>query len=88
MIIGGWAHNELLRDNYRPRGWKWVKMSKEEVKAYDNDPNISAIFAPDTENSSDDSNYPDDIDKFKYNEDGHAIVCNRWIGFHIKIFPL
>ena len=35
-----------------------MKMSKEEAKAYDNNPNISAIFAPDTDDSSEDSDYP------------------------------
>ena len=30
-----------------------VKMRKEEAKEYDSDPNISAIFASDTEDSSD-----------------------------------
>ena len=73
MIIGGSAYYELLRDNYKPRGGKWVKMSKEEAKEYDNDLNISAIFAPDTHDSSDDSDYSDDIDEFNYNEDNHAI---------------
>ena len=47
MIIGGSAYYELLRDNYRPRGGKWVKMTKEEAKAYDNDPDINKIFAID-----------------------------------------
>ena len=73
IIIGGSAYSELLRDNYRPRGGKWVKMRKEESKEYDSDPNISAIFALNMDNNSDDSNYPDDIDEFEYNEDGHAI---------------
>ena len=50
-----------------------VKMRKEEAKEYDSDPNISAIFASDTEDSSDDSHYPDDIDEFEYDEDGHVI---------------
>ena len=69
MIIGGSAYYELLRDNYRPRGGKWVKMSKEEAKTNDNDPNTSAIFAPDM----DDSDYPNDIDEFECNKEGHAI---------------
>ena len=71
MIIGGSAYYELLCDNYRPRGWKWVKMSKEEAKAYDNDPDINAIFSPDMEYSSND-NYSDDIDKLECDKDGHA----------------
>ena len=73
VIIGGSAYYELLHDNYRPQGGKWVKMRKEEAKTNDNDPNIRAIFASDTDNSSDDNDYPDDIDEFEYNEDGHAI---------------
>ena len=73
MIIGVSTFYELLRNNYRLRRGKWVKMSKEEAKEYDNDPNISAIFAPVTDDSSDDSDYPDDIDEFEYNEDSHTI---------------
>ena len=69
MIIGGSTYYELLRDNSRPRGGKWVKMSKEEARVYDNDPDIKKIFA----NDQDDSSYPDDIDEFEYDEDGHAI---------------
>ena len=72
MIIEGSAYYQLLRENCRLRGDKWVKMSKEEAKEYDNDPNISAIFAPDMDDSSND-NYPDDIDEFDYDEDGHEI---------------
>ena len=72
MIIGGLAYYKLLRDNYRPRGSKWVKMSKEEAKACDNDLNISMIFALDM-----DDDYSDDIDKFEYNEDGHTIFLSR-----------
>ena len=73
-ITRGAAYYEILRDNYRPRGSKWVKMSKEEAKEYDNDLNNSTIFALDIEDSSDDSDYPDDIDEFEYNEDKHAIL--------------
>ena len=73
VIIGGSAYYELLHDNYRPQGGKWVKMRKEEAKTNDNDPNIRAIFASDTDDSSDDNDYPDYIDEFEYNEDGHAI---------------
>ena len=62
--IGGSAYYELLRDNYRSWGGKWVKMNKEEAREYDNDLNISIIFALDTD---------DDIDEFEYNEDGYAI---------------
>ena len=72
MIIGGSAYYELLRDNYRPRGGKWVKMSKEEAIAYDNDPYIKKIFANDQGDDSS-SYYPEDIDAFEYDEDGHAI---------------
>ena len=54
--IGGSAYYELLRDNYRPQGGKWVKMAKEEVKAYDNDPDINKIFTnDDSDNSSSES---------------------------------
>ena len=52
MITGGSAYYELLRDNYRPRGGKWVKMSKEEAKAYDNDPDIKKIFVDDQDDDS------------------------------------
>ena len=73
MIIGGTAYNELLRKNYRPRGGKWVKMTKEEAEAYDNDPDINKIFAnDDSDDSSSESEYVD-IDEFEYDEDGHAI---------------
>ena len=64
MIIGGTAYYELLRDNYKPRGGKWVKMTKEEAKAYDNDPDINKIFANnDSDDSSSESEYVD-IDEF------------------------
>ena len=72
MIIGGSAYYELLRDNYRLRGGKWVKMSKEDAKEYDNDPDIKKIFADDQGDDSF-SDYPEDIDEFEYNEHGHAI---------------
>ena len=74
MIIES-AFYELLRDNNRLRGGKWVKITKEEAKAYDNDPDIKKIFVDDQENDLDDSSsYPDDIDEFEYDEDGHAII--------------
>ena len=71
LIIGGSAYYELLRDNYRPRGGKWVKMTKEEAEANDNDPDINKIFPND---DSDDSwsEYVN-IKEFEYDEDGHAI---------------
>ena len=74
MIIGVLTYYKLLRDNYRPRGGKWVKMNKEEAKAYDNDPDINKIFANDSDDSdeSSSSEYVD-IDEFEYDEDGHAI---------------
>ena len=73
MIIGGTAYNELFRDNYRPRGGKRVKMTKEEAEAYDKDPDINKIFAnDDSDDSSSESEYVD-IDEFEYDEDGHAI---------------
>ena len=40
LIIGGTAYNELIRDNYRRVKGQWVKMSKEEAEAYDNDPDV------------------------------------------------
>ena len=70
MIIGGTAYYELLRDNYRPGGSKWVKMTKGEAKAYDNDPDIRMMFAD--SDSDSDSEYVD-IDEFEYDADGHAI---------------
>ena len=73
MAIGGTAYNELIRDNYRARGGKWVKMTKEDAKAYDNDPDINKIFAnDDSDYSSSESEYVD-IDEFEYDEDGHVI---------------
>ena len=73
IIIGGTAFNELIRDNYRREKGQWVKMSKEEAKAYDKDPNIDMMFAD--SNSDDDSSSSEyvDIDEFEYDEDGHAI---------------
>ena len=73
MIFGGSAYNELFRDNYRPRGGKWVKMTKEEAKAYDNDPDINKIFPnDDSDDSLSESEYVD-IDEFEYDKDVHAI---------------
>ena len=73
MIIGGSAYNELIRDNYRRVKGQWVKMTKEEAEAYDNDPDINKIFANDeSSESSSESEYVD-IDEFEYDEDGHAI---------------
>ena len=71
MIIGGSAYNKLIRDNYRPRGGKWVKMTKEEAEAYDNDPDINKIFPND--DSDDSSSEYVNIKEFEYDEDGHAI---------------
>ena len=73
IIIGGTAFNELIRNNYRREKGQWVKMSKEEAKAYDNYPNIDMMFAD--SNSDDDSSSSEyvDIDEFEYDEDGHAI---------------
>ena len=70
MIIGGTAFNELIRDNYRRVKEQWVKMTKEEAKAYDNDPDIRMMFAD--SDSDSDSEYVD-IDEFEYDADGHAI---------------
>ena len=47
IIIGGLAYYELLWYNYRSRGGKWVKMSKEEAKEYDNDWTL-ARYSPQT----------------------------------------
>ena len=71
MVIGGTAYNELIRDNYRRVKGQWVKMTKEEAKAYDNDPDINKIFAND--DSDDSSSEYVDIDEFEYDENGHAI---------------
>ena len=71
MIIGGSAYNKLIRDNYRPRGGKWVKMTKEEAEAYDNDPDINKIFPND--DSDDSSSEYNNIKEFEYDENGHAI---------------
>ena len=74
MIIGGTAYNELIRDNYRRVKGRWVKMSKEEAEAYDNDPNISMAFVDSVSDdaTSSESEYVD-IDEFEYDADGHAI---------------
>ena len=67
LIIGEFAYYQFLRNNSRPRGGKWVKMTKEEAKAYDNDSNIKKIFMDDQKDDSDNSSsYPDDIDEFEY----------------------
>ena len=71
IIIGGTAYNELISDNYRPRGGKWVKMTKEEAEAYDNNPDINKIFPND--DSDDSSSEYINIKEFEYDEDGHAI---------------
>ena len=55
MIIGGTAYYELLHDNYRRVKGQWVKMSKEEAEAYDNDPDISIAFADPNSSDSDSS---------------------------------
>ena len=75
MIIES-AFYELLRDNNRLRGGKWVKITKEEAKAYDNDSDIKKIFVDDQENDLDDSSSSEliDIDEFEYDADGHAII--------------
>ena len=72
LIIGGTAYNELIRDNYRRVKGRWVKMSKEEAKAYDNNADINMIFANDQCSSSEENNI-NDIDEFEYDADRHAI---------------
>ena len=73
LIIGGTEFNELIRDIYRRMKGQWVKMTKEEAKACDNDPDINKIFAnDDSDDSSSESEYVD-IDEFEYDADGHAI---------------
>ena len=74
LIIGGTAYNELIRDNYRRVKGQWVKMTKEEAEAYDNDPDISMAFADPNSSDSDSSESEFyDIDEFEYDADGHAI---------------
>ena len=74
MIIGGTVYSELIRDNYRRVKGRWVKMTKEEAKAYDNDTNISMAFVDSVsdDSTSSESEYVD-IDEFEYDADGHAI---------------
>ena len=74
LIIGGTAYNELIRDNYRRVKGRWVKMTKEEAEAYDNDPDISMAFADPVSDDSEslESEYVD-IDEFEYDADGYAI---------------
>ena len=71
MVVGGTAHSELLRDNYRECNGQWVKMSKEEAEAYDKDPATHKKLQI-IDSDSSDSEYVD-IDEFEYDEDGHAI---------------
>ena len=74
LIIGGTAFHKLIRDNYRRVKGKWVKMTKEEAEAYDNDPDISMAFAdPVSESSESSESEYVDIDEFEYDRDGHAI---------------
>ena len=74
MIIGGTAYYELLHDNYRRVKGQWVKMTKEEAEAYDNDPDISIAFAdPVSDDSTSSESEFYDIDEFEYDADGHAI---------------
>ena len=74
MVIGGTAYNELIRDNYRRVKGQWVKMSKEEAEAYDNDPDISMAFAdPVSDDSTSSESEFYDIDEFEYDADGHTI---------------
>ena len=49
-------------------------MSKEEAKAYNNDPDISMMFAdPVSDDSESSISEYIDIDDFEYDADGHAI---------------
>ena len=74
LIIGGTAYNELIHDNYRRVKGQWVKMTKEEAEAYDNDPDISMAFAdPVSDDSESSESEYVDIDEFEYDADGHAI---------------
>ena len=80
MVVGGSAYNELIRDRFRYQGGEWVKMSKEELEAYDNiDPKLKKrqqeeghVCTRRSTDSDSDSDYPD-IDEFEYDADGHAI---------------
>ena len=80
MTVGGTAYNELIRDRFRYQGGEWVKMSKEELEAYDNiDPKLKKrqqeeghVCTRRSTDSDSDSDYPD-IDEFEYDADGHAI---------------
>ena len=47
-------------------------MTKVDTKEYDRNPKSVIHRYFDSDSDSDD-NYPDDIDEFEYNEDGHAI---------------
>ena len=70
LIIGGTAYNKLIRDNYRRVKGRCVKMTKEEAEAYDNDPDISMMFA-DSDSDSDSKHVY--IDEFEFDANGHAI---------------
>ena len=74
LIIRGTAFNELIQDIYRRVKGEWVKMTKKEAKAYDNDPNISMVFAdPVSDDSESSESEYVDIDEFEYDTDDHAI---------------
>ena len=100
MILGGSTYYELLRDNYRPRGGKWVKMSKEEAKEYDNDPNINEIFVLNMDDSSDDSDYPmismnlsttKMVMLSSHSRSGKVFLTNCYLYFHfshVDILPI
>ena len=72
MVIGVSAYYELLHDNYRRVKGQWVKMTKEETKAYDNDPGINKIFVNDDSDDSSSSEYVD-INEIEYDADGSEI---------------
>ena len=68
MKIGGTTYNELMRDRYRYRGGKWVKLTEEELEA---EP-INAVI--DSDSDSDSIGKLFDYDKFEYDADGLPIL--------------
>ena len=68
MKIGGTTYNELMRDRYRYRGGKWVRLSEEELEA---EP-INTVIDSDSDSDSIGKLY--DYDEYEYDEDGLPIL--------------
>ena len=73
MKIGGTTYNELMRDRYRYRGGKWVKLTEEELEA---EPIPSTYYSPRREVIEELFKELDkyDYDEFEYDADGLPIL--------------